>query len=74
MLTSDINEAVMMGHRIIVLFHGKIIREYKRGEAAEEDVLRTAIGADESADTAAAGAEAGSEQTGPGAKPYTEEE
>lgn len=74
MLTSDINEAVMMGHRVIVLFHGKIIREYKRGEAAEEDVLRTAIGADESADTAAAGAEAGSEKTGAAAQSYTEEE
>lgn len=46
MLTSDINEAVEMGHRVIVLFHGKVVREYRRGEATEEDILRTAIGAD----------------------------
>ena len=54
MLTSDINEAVMMGHRVIVLYRGRIIKEYSRGEAAEEEVLRTAIGADESAEAAGA--------------------
>lgn len=46
MLTSDINEAVEMGHRVLVLFRGEVVREYRRGEATEEDILRTAIGAD----------------------------
>ncbi|MFP4564211.1 MAG: sugar ABC transporter ATP-binding protein [Spirochaetia bacterium] len=46
MLTSDINEAVEMGHRVLVLFRGRVVREYKRGEATEEDILRAAIGAD----------------------------
>jgi ribose transport system ATP-binding protein len=45
MLTSDYQEAVEMGHRIIVLYHGSIVKEYKRGEATEQDILRTAIGA-----------------------------
>jgi ABC-type uncharacterized transport system ATPase component len=74
MLTSDINEAVMMGHRIIVLFHGKIIREYKRGEAAEEDVLRTAIGADEYAETAEAAAEGAGAAGETAARSYRKEE
>jgi ribose transport system ATP-binding protein len=46
MLTSDYNEAVEMGHRTIVLYHGKIAKEFQRGEATEEDILRTAIGAE----------------------------
>jgi ABC-type sugar transport system ATPase subunit len=45
MLTSDYNEALEMGHRVIVLYRGEIVREFKRGEATEEDILRTAIGA-----------------------------
>jgi ribose transport system ATP-binding protein len=45
MLTSDYNEALEMGHRVIVLYRGEIAREFGRGEATEEDVLRTAIGA-----------------------------
>jgi ribose transport system ATP-binding protein len=45
MLTSDYQEAVEMGHRTIVLYHGRIAREFKRGEATEQDILRTAIGA-----------------------------
>jgi ribose transport system ATP-binding protein len=44
MLTSDYQEAVEMGHRTIVLDHGRIAREFKRGEATEQDILRTAIG------------------------------
>ena len=45
MLTSDYNEALEMGHRVIVLYRGEIAREFARGEATEEDILRTAIGA-----------------------------
>jgi len=45
MLTSDYQEAVEMGHRTIVLYHGKIVKEFQRGEASEQDILRTAIGA-----------------------------
>ena len=45
MLTSDYNEALEMGHRVIVLYRGQIAREFQRGEATEEDILRTAIGA-----------------------------
>jgi ABC-type sugar transport system ATPase subunit len=44
MLTSDYAEALEMSHRIIVMRHGKIIKEYKRGEATEADILREAIG------------------------------
>jgi ribose transport system ATP-binding protein len=46
MLTSDYQEAVEMGHRTIVLYHGRIAKEFQRGEATEEDILRTAIGAE----------------------------
>jgi len=46
MLTSDYQEAVEMGHRTIVLYHGRITKEFQRGEATEEDILRTAIGAE----------------------------
>jgi ribose transport system ATP-binding protein len=45
MLTSDYNEALEMGHRVLVLYRGQIVREFRRGEAAEEDILRAAIGA-----------------------------
>ncbi len=45
MLTSDYQEALEMGHRVVVLYHGTIVKEFKRGEAREEDILRAAIGA-----------------------------
>jgi ABC-type sugar transport system ATPase subunit len=45
MLTSDYNEALEMGHRVVVMYRGQIAREFGRGEATEEDILRTAIGA-----------------------------
>ncbi len=44
-LTSDYNEALEMGHRVLVLYRGQIVREFARGEATEEDILRAAIGA-----------------------------
>jgi ribose transport system ATP-binding protein len=45
MLTSDYNEALEMGHRVLVVYRGQIVREFRRGEATEEEILRAAIGA-----------------------------
>lgn len=45
MLTSDYAEALEMGHRVIVMHRGTIAREFARGEASEEDILRVAVGA-----------------------------
>jgi ribose transport system ATP-binding protein len=47
MLTSDYNEALEMGHRVLVLYHGRIVREFQHGEVTEEEILRAAIGAGE---------------------------
>jgi ribose transport system ATP-binding protein len=45
MLTSDYAEALEMSHRVVVMRHGALCAEFKRGEAAESDILREAIGA-----------------------------
>ena len=45
LLTSDYEEALEMGHRVIVLHRGRVAREFARGEASEEDILRVAVGA-----------------------------
>ena len=45
MLTSDYAEALEMGHRVIVTHRGTIAKEFSRGEASEEDILRVAVGA-----------------------------
>ncbi|MGA2479975.1 MAG: sugar ABC transporter ATP-binding protein [Spirochaetia bacterium] len=44
MFTSDYLEAMTMGNRVVVLHRGAIAREFARGEATEEDILRVAIG------------------------------
>jgi ribose transport system ATP-binding protein len=44
MFTSDYQEALQMGHRVIVLHRGAICGEFARGDATEEDILRVAIG------------------------------
>ncbi len=44
MFTSDYQEALQMGHRVIVLHRGAICGEFMRGGASEEDILRVAIG------------------------------
>ena len=44
MFTSDYEEALHMGHRVIVLHRGAICGEFRRGDASEEDILRVAIG------------------------------
>jgi ribose transport system ATP-binding protein len=42
--TSDYQEALTLGNRVIVLHRGAIYREFAQGEATEEDILRVAIG------------------------------
>jgi ribose transport system ATP-binding protein len=42
--TSDYQEALMLGNRVIVLHRGAVLREFAQGEATEEDILRVAIG------------------------------
>jgi ribose transport system ATP-binding protein len=44
MLTSDYAEAIEMSHRVLVMRHGAIVRDFGRGEATEADILREAIG------------------------------
>jgi ribose transport system ATP-binding protein len=44
MLTSDYAEALEMSHRILVMRRGAIVRDFARGEANEQDLLREAIG------------------------------
>ena len=44
MLTSDYAEAIEMSHRVLVMRHGEIVRDFARGEATEADILREAIG------------------------------
>jgi ribose transport system ATP-binding protein len=44
MLTSDYAEALEMSHRVVVMRHGAVCAEFARGEAAESDILREAIG------------------------------
>ena len=43
-LTSNYAEALEMSHRILVMRRGAVVRDFKRGEANEEDLLREAIG------------------------------
>ena len=44
MFTSDYTEALEMSHRVIVLRHGQICAELKRGETTEQEILRYAVG------------------------------
>jgi ribose transport system ATP-binding protein len=44
MFTSDYQEALRLGNRVIVLHRGSICGEFARGSATEEDILRVAIG------------------------------
>jgi ribose transport system ATP-binding protein len=44
-LTSDYEEALEMGHRVIVLHRGRVAKEFARGIASEEDILKVAVGA-----------------------------
>jgi ribose transport system ATP-binding protein len=48
MLTSDYQEALEMSHRILIMRQGSICKEFQRGEPTEADILREAIGRNES--------------------------
>ena len=39
-LTSDVSEACGMCDRVLVLKSGQIIKEFNRGEASEEEILK----------------------------------
>ncbi len=43
-VTSDLQELLRVSHRIIVLRHGKIIKEFNKGAVSQEDVLKAASG------------------------------
>lgn len=44
MLSSEIPEVLAMADRILVMHRGRIVGEYARGEATQEDLLRSAVG------------------------------
>ncbi len=46
MLSSEIPEVLAMADRILVMHRGRIVREYARGAATQEDLLRSAVGLD----------------------------
>ena len=48
MLSSEIPEVLAMADRILVMHRGRIVREYPRGQATQEDLLRSAVGLENS--------------------------
>lgn len=44
MLSSEIPEVLAMADRILVMHRGRVMKEYRRGEASQEDLLRAAVG------------------------------
>ncbi|MHC4736954.1 MAG: sugar ABC transporter ATP-binding protein, partial [Planctomycetota bacterium] len=46
MISSELPEVLNISDRILVMYDGKIVREFSRGEANQESVLSYAIGAD----------------------------
>lgn len=44
LVSSDLQELLKVSHRIIVLRHGRIIKEFKDGFVSQEDVLKAASG------------------------------
>ncbi len=44
MLSSEIPEVLAMADRILVMHRGRIMREYRHGDATQEDLLRSAVG------------------------------
>lgn len=44
MLSSEIPEVLAMADRILVMHRGRIVSEYARGQATQEDLLRSAVG------------------------------
>jgi len=47
MFTSDYAEAMEMSHRVMVMRRGKIVKEFPRNSASEDDILKAAIGVGE---------------------------
>jgi ribose transport system ATP-binding protein len=47
MFTSDYVEAMEMSHRVMVMRRGKIVKEFPRNTASEDDILKAAIGVGE---------------------------
>jgi len=47
MFTSDYAEAMEMSHRVMVMRRGKIVKEFPRNTASEDDILKAAIGVGE---------------------------
>jgi ribose transport system ATP-binding protein len=43
-VTSDLQELLRVSHRILVLRHGRIIKEFSEGTVSQEDVLKAASG------------------------------
>jgi len=48
MISSELSEVLNISDRILVMYNGKIVREFNRGKANQEDVLSYALGADRS--------------------------
>jgi ribose transport system ATP-binding protein len=44
MISSDLPEVMNMANRILVVYDGRIVREFRRGEATEEQVMSYALG------------------------------
>ena len=44
MISSDLPEVMNMANRILVVYAGRIVSEYRRGEATEEQVMSDALG------------------------------
>ncbi|HPA42203.1 MAG TPA: ATP-binding cassette domain-containing protein, partial [Candidatus Hydrogenedentes bacterium] len=47
LITSEMPELLAMSDRILVLYQGRILREFGRGEATQESVLAAAMGREE---------------------------
>ena len=43
LLTSELPEVLNMSDRILLMSDGSFVAEYKRGEASQEDLLRSVI-------------------------------
>jgi ribose transport system ATP-binding protein len=43
-VTSDLKELLRVSHRIIVLRHGRVMKEFNQGTVSQEDVLKAASG------------------------------
>ena len=49
MISSELPEVLGMGDRIVVLFEGRVMREFDRSESDEESIMHAATGVVEAA-------------------------